>query len=58
MTCFDWTRSRLLPLSNKGYFHDPNNWRGINLLDAGSKALIIVLNRRDKHILKHNNHPT
>ena len=34
VTCFDWNRSRLVPFPNKGDFDDPNNWIGINLLDA------------------------
>ena len=44
-------------LPKKGDFHDPNNWRGINLLDAGSKVLIIVLNIRAQKTLKINGYP-
>ena len=35
----EWVTMRLKMLPKKGDLHDLNNWRGIMLLDAGSKIL-------------------
>ena len=42
----EWKVSRLAPLHKKGDIHDLNNWRGINLIDACSKVVSIILNVR------------
>jgi hypothetical protein len=41
-----WTKSIIIPLFKKGDRHDPNNYRGISLLDALSKIFTSVLNKR------------
>ena len=57
LTHEEWTKSRLVPLPKKGDLHDFNNWRGINLLDVGSKVMSITLNVRAQKLLESNGHP-
>ena len=57
IVCFDWTMSTLATFSNKGYLYYPRNWRGINLLNFGSKILSIILNVRAQKTLKTNCYP-
>ena len=39
-------------LPKKGDLHDLNNWRGIMLLDAGSKILSMIITARLDKIMK------
>ena len=38
--------------SKKGNLSNPNNWRGINLLDVVSKIMSLVIKSRLQYILK------
>ena len=53
----EWAHSKLVMLPKKGDLMDLNNWRGINLLDVGSKTISIILNGRAQELLMHNGHP-
>lgn len=41
-----WFKSVIIPLFKKGDREDPNNYRGISLLDSCSKIFTTVLNKR------------
>ena len=47
-----WKASHLVPLPKKGGLLNPNNWRGINLLDVASKIISIIVNKRLQKLLK------
>ena len=36
--------------AKKRDLHDPNNWRGTNLLDAGLKTMSMILNARTQKL--------
>ena len=46
------------PSSKISDLSDLNNWRGIILLDVGSKIVSIILNVRAQKSLQHDGHPT
>ena len=48
----EWKVSHLVPLPKKGDLSNPNNWRGINLLDVTSKLVSIIVNKRLQKMLK------
>ena len=50
----DWHISMLSILPKKGDLSNPNNWRGINLLDVTSKIVSIMINTRLQNVLKNN----
>ena len=33
----EWHKGQLVPVSKSGYFFCPNTWRGVTLMDIGSK---------------------
>ena len=41
-----WNRSIILPIHKKGYLKDPDNYRGISLMDSICKIFMHVLNTR------------
>jgi len=41
-----WAQFTIVPLHKKGNIHDPNNYRGIALLDVLSKLYISILSKR------------
>lgn len=41
-----WSKSIIIPLHKKGSIHNPDNYRGIALLDIFSKLYIGILNKR------------
>ena len=47
----DWKVSHLVPLLKKGDLSNPNNWRGINLLDVASKIVSIIINKRIQKLI-------
>jgi len=51
----DWTVSILHPLHKKGDLNDPDNYRGISLLNICSKLYSFVLNRRISQWVELNN---
>lgn len=48
----EWLSASLKPLLKKVDLSDPNNWRGILLLDVVSKILSIFINTRIKFLLE------
>ena len=48
----DWHMGNLRILPKKGDLHQPNNWRGINLLDSGSKIMSLIITARLQVFLK------
>ena len=48
----DWKVGNLKILPKKGDSSNPNNWRGINLLDVVSKLMSIIINTRNQEALK------
>ena len=51
----EWSLSILQPLHKKGNFNDPDNYRGISLLNVCSKLYSYVLNRRISNWVEENN---
>ena len=49
----DWKIGNLKILPKKRDSSNPNNWRGINLLDVVSKLMPIIINTRTQVALKH-----
>ena len=47
----EWHKAKLIPIPNKGNTKNPNNWRGINLLDVTLKIVSIIINKRLQNIL-------
>ena len=45
----EWQKGCLKILQKKGNLSDPNNWRGINLLDVVSKVISLVITSRYPH---------
>ena len=43
LICKVWMESRLVLLLKKGDLWGLNNWRGINILNIGSKVISIIL---------------
>ena len=48
----DWQIGCLKILPKKGNLYNPNNWRGINLLDVLSKVMSLVITSRLQYILR------
>ena len=53
----EWQIGVLKILPKKGDLSNPNNWRGINLLDVVSKVISIVITNRLQIVLKKSEHP-
>ena len=49
-------RSKLVPLPKKGDSSNLKIWRGMNLLDVGSKISSVILSARAQKLLKSNVH--
>ena len=54
----EWQRGSLKILPKKGDLANPNNWRGINLLDVTSKVISIVITSRLQSALNIEGIPT
>ena len=37
----EWNECQVVSVPKSGYLSDPNNWRGVNLMDIGSKVFMI-----------------
>lgn len=48
----DWLTGRLKVLPKKGNLKDPNNWRGIMLLDIGAKIVASIISERLQDLLE------
>ena len=46
-----WHCSKVITVAKKGDLSNPNNWRGINLLDVTSKLASIIINKRFQLVL-------
>jgi len=57
LTFDDWQIATVTPLPKKGDLSDPNNWRGITLLDVTSKVVSIFINNRLQRLLKEHGVP-
>ena len=42
----EWCEDQVTPISKKGDLEDPNKWRGVNLIDIGSKVFGSILCER------------
>ena len=51
----NWTESIILPLFKKGSVNDPNNYRGISLVDISSKIYSSIINDRLREWVEENN---
>ena len=54
----EWHEGRVIPVPKSGDLSDPNKWRGVTLMDMGSKIFSSILCRRlfkiiDKHGVKY-----
>ena len=47
----DWARSTICPIHKKGTMTDPNNYRGISLINCIGKVFSSILSTRIKHYL-------
>ena len=47
-----WTEAVIYPLHKKGSIHEPDNYRGISLLNVCSKLYSYIINKRDQNGLK------
>ena len=48
----EWHKGQVLPAPKSGDLSEPNKWRGVNLLDIGSKIYISLLCKRLFSIIK------
>ena len=48
----EWHEGQLVPVPKSGDLSDPNKWRGVNLMDIGSKIFSSLLCKRLFRIIK------
>ena len=48
----EWHEDQLVPVPKIGYLSEPNKWRGLNLMDIGSKFFSSLLCKRLFNIIK------
>ena len=50
----EWHEGQVVPVTKSGDLSDPNKWRGVNLVDIGSKVFSsLICKRLFKRIKKH-----
>ena len=42
----EWHEGQVFPVTKSGYLSDPNKWRGVNLMDIGSKVFSSLICKR------------
>ena len=50
----EWHEGQFVPVPNNGDLSDPNKWRGVNLMDIGSKVFSILICKRLFKIIRKN----
>ena len=48
----EWKEGQVVPVPNSGDLSDPNKWRGVNLMDIGSKVFSSLICKRLFKIIK------
>ena len=48
----EWHEGQVVPVTNNGDLSDPNKWRGVNLMDIGSKVFSSLICKRLFKIIK------
>ena len=54
----EWHEGQVVPVTKIGELSDPNKWKGVNLMDIGSKVFISMMCKRLFKIIKLHGCPT